>query len=118
LNQGSNIMANMFWTWSKLNLKKLEKRFQNLCNFLSHFFWKSYESNGFRVFVSFETCNISTISYYNLSINVMVVLKTLDNNQWPWDWFITQAMNIRFKVKVTTFATTHIWAFKPLCYKW
>ncbi len=42
--------------------------------------------------IPFETCNILVISNYNLIVNVMVVVKSSNNKQWPLDLFIRQAV--------------------------
>jgi hypothetical protein len=83
------------------------------------FIWKrkSFEWTWSRVSIPSKTYNILAISNCSLIVKVIVVVKTLDNNQWPWNWFITQFVTIGFKHDVITFTIVHIWAFKTFCYK-
>ncbi len=94
------------------------KGFKSLIILSYMFFWKrSLKSNWFKVFVPLEIYTISTISIWNMITN-MAIFKASNNSQWPWDWFITQAMTIGFKHDVTTSTISNIWVFKTCFVMW
>lgn len=82
LNQGSNIMANMLQTWSKIfNINIWKKGFKTFTTSSRIFLWKrkNVKWNWSKTFVPFETCTNLDISTCSLIIIVIIVVKTSNN---------------------------------------
>ncbi len=117
LQCGSNMIAIMLWTYSaSKDFKKSKKGFITFI-ISSHIFLcrrHIYVSKGFKTLNRLDNCN-NLVSIF--TIKVTHVVKVLNSNQWPLDWFNTHVKTTWFKANVITSTTTHTWALRTLCCK-
>jgi hypothetical protein len=94
LNWGSIIMTNILWTWFKFfKIKNWKEGFTTfIISFRMDFGKWVLNQMHPKLLSHLKLATFLVISNYNLIVNVMVVVKSSNNKQWPLDLFIKQVV--------------------------